>query len=96
MAKTAAKGKKPKKIKPKGHKGIWKTYTVKGDSLERKNRACPKCGSGYQMAGHKSRVYCGKCGYTEFMKKDAHKSEISGTPEGGKPNKETKAEEKKK
>ncbi len=75
MAKTASKGKKPKKVKPKGHKGIWKTYTVKGDKLERKNRTCPKCGAGYQMAGHKGRSYCGKCGYTEFVTKEKPKVE---------------------
>ncbi|RLE46443.1 30S ribosomal protein S27ae [Candidatus Woesearchaeota archaeon] len=64
----AGKGKKQKKAKPKGYKGIWKTYEVKGDKLERKNKTCPKCGEGYKMAEHKDRLYCGKCGYTEFKK----------------------------
>jgi len=50
-------------------KGIWKLYEKKGDKLERKNKSCPKCGQGFFMAQHESRLYCGGCGYTEFQKK---------------------------
>lgn len=39
-------------------------YTVSGDSLERKNKLCPKCN--VFMANHKNRKVCGKCGYSEF------------------------------
>lgn len=45
-------------------------YGVKGDALERKRPVCPKCGPGVFMATHKDRVSCGKCGYTEFSKKE--------------------------
>ncbi|NLL95264.1 MAG: 30S ribosomal protein S27ae [Thermoplasmatales archaeon] len=45
----------------------------KGDAFEGgkpKKPVCPKCGPGIFMATHKDRVSCGKCGYTEFGKKD--------------------------
>lgn len=47
-------------------KGIWKLYEKKGDKIERKNKSCPKCGSGTFMAKHASRFYCGNCHYTLF------------------------------
>lgn len=45
-------------------------YDAKGDSLARKKPVCPKCGPGVFMAMHKDRTSCGKCGYTEFAKKE--------------------------
>ena len=56
-----AKAEKPKK------KATTKSscYTIEGESLKRKNKACPKCGPGIFMAGHKDRTTCGKCGYME-------------------------------
>jgi len=59
--KSSAKKKKP---------GVkrWQLYTLKGDSLERKNYQCPKCGPGTFMAEHKDRRTCGQCKYTEFKK----------------------------
>lgn len=62
----------PKKEKPK--KGIWQNYTVKGDSLERKNLWSPKKGPGYFMAKHKDRQTCGATGYTEFKTKESSES----------------------
>lgn len=44
---------------------ISQAYEVKGDTLERKNKTCPKCGPGVFLAKHKDRETCGKCGYTE-------------------------------
>jgi len=44
-------------------------YEAKEDKAERKNRSCPKCGPGIFLAGHKDRLTCGKCGYTEFKEK---------------------------
>jgi small subunit ribosomal protein S27Ae len=41
------------------------SYEVSGDALKRKNKSCPKCGSGYFLAEHKDRLSCGKCGYME-------------------------------
>ena len=34
----------------------------------KKKRACPKCGSGINLAEHKNRFSCGKCGYLESKK----------------------------
>lgn len=49
--------------------GIWKLYNKAGDKLERKNKSCPKCGSGVFMAKHSSRWTCGQCHYVEFLSK---------------------------
>lgn len=51
--------------KEKKSYSISKAYEVKGDTLERKNTSCPKCGPGVLLANHKDRKACGKCGYTE-------------------------------
>ena len=69
-------GKKEKKTRKKGkrvrkgrkHEGvkIWKKYEIKGDSLERKNPHCPRCGAGTLLSRNKNSLYCGKCGYTDF------------------------------
>jgi len=50
-------------------KGIWNIYEKKGEKLERKNKSCPKCGSGVFMAKHSNRWTCGQCRYTEFSNK---------------------------
>ena len=64
-----AKGKEaPKKKGPAGKRGL---YEVKGNSITRKRKACPKCGPGVFLAEHKDRVSCGKCAYTEFKAKAA-------------------------
>jgi len=47
----------------------YKAYEISGDSIKRKNSFCPKCGNGVFMAKHKDRVTCGKCGYSEILKK---------------------------
>ncbi len=44
-------------------------YKVENGKLMRIRRTCPKCGPGVFLAVHKDRVSCGKCGYTEFIKK---------------------------
>ena len=56
------KGATPKK-KParKAHKA----YEISGDSFKRKNKTCPKCGSGVFMADHKDRWTCGRCNFME-------------------------------
>jgi len=46
---------------------VYKSYSAEGKS---KNKVCPKCGEGTFLAAHKDRVHCGKCGYTEFSKKE--------------------------
>jgi ubiquitin-small subunit ribosomal protein S27Ae len=65
-AKKVEKTKKEAKKQPP--RTVYNQYEVKGDSLTRKKQSCPKCGPGVNMAGHKTRNTCGKCGYTEFKK----------------------------
>lgn len=60
------KGKKPHKNKPTSKK--YEHYKVNGDKLVKDN-SCPRCGAGIFLAQHKDRVSCGKCKYTEFLKK---------------------------
>ncbi len=40
-------------------------YGLKGDTLERTHRSCPKCGPGTFLAEHANRRSCGRCGYSE-------------------------------
>jgi ubiquitin-small subunit ribosomal protein S27Ae len=59
--------------KEKGKKNTsekWKKYIVKGDTIERTAKFCPRCGAGIFLAESKSkdRRYCGKCHYTEFTR----------------------------
>ncbi len=56
-------GKKHSTVKPH------EFYEVSGDSVSRKKKNCPRCGPGTCLAGHKGRLYCGKCGYTEFERR---------------------------
>lgn len=46
----------------------YKAYEISGNALKRKNRFCPKCGTGVFLAEHKNRSTCGTCGFTEFRK----------------------------
>jgi small subunit ribosomal protein S27Ae len=50
-------------------------YEVKDNTLIRKKKTCPKCGDGVFLAEHSNRISCGKCGYTEFKKKEEPKKE---------------------
>ena len=56
------------KVKKPGSKN-WEQYSINGDSIDRKKKSCPKCGSGVFMAQHKNRVVCGKCAYVEILAK---------------------------
>ncbi len=47
-------------------KGRWNLYEKSGDKITRKNKSCPKCGSGVFMAKHNNRWTCGLCHYTVF------------------------------
>ncbi len=53
-----------------GETGKYKYYSVDGDSVKRLKTNCPKCGEGIYLAEHKDRRSCGKCSYTEFVKKE--------------------------
>jgi len=44
-------------------------YKIDGGKIARDKQFCPKCGPGTFLGKHKDRVSCGRCGYTEFMKK---------------------------
>lgn len=44
-------------------------YKASGSTLERAARNCSRCSPGTILAQHNNRLYCGKCGYTEFLKK---------------------------
>ena len=63
MAEKEPKAKK-KSIR-RGH-----LYEVSEGKVRRKNKFCPKCGNGVFLAKHLDRWSCGKCGYTEFIKKE--------------------------
>lgn len=83
MAEEAKKPVKVKKAEKKGKKvrtgrkhesvKIWKYYEVKGETLDRKRKFCPRCGNGVWLSQQKDRSYCGKCGYTEFQKQQKSK-----------------------
>jgi small subunit ribosomal protein S27Ae len=51
-----------------GSPGRRALYEVKGTTLTRRRRACPKCGPGIFLGEHPNRMACGRCGYTEFKK----------------------------
>ena len=45
-----------------------------GGTLQRKLKACPRCGPGTFLAEHYDRLSCGKCGYAEFRKRSESSS----------------------
>ena len=57
---------KPQK-KPKKTSNVQNNYEKSGDSITRKNKFCPKCGTGVFLAKHKNRMTCGKCHYMEKL-----------------------------
>ncbi len=65
MAKEST-GKKPKKNKPTSKK--YKMYKIENEKLIR-SKSCPRCGLGIFLMKAENRLYCGKCHYTEFIKK---------------------------
>lgn len=48
-------------------------YEVKDGKISRKAQSCPRCGDGVFLANHADRLSCGKCGYTEYKKKELAK-----------------------
>jgi ubiquitin-small subunit ribosomal protein S27Ae len=52
---------------------VYKFYQIEGDNVFRTKKDCPRCGKGVFMAEHKDRLSCGKCGFTEFTRKDSAK-----------------------
>lgn len=82
-------GKKHISLKPHDY------YEVSGDSVNRKRKNCPRCGPGTWLGDHKGRLYCGKCGYTEFDRKPSPEDRPeSGAPaEAARPQEQKPAEE---
>lgn len=52
---------------------IWNYYEVKEGGVTRKRNPCPRCGPGTFLSEHKNRLYCGRCGYTQFERKGDQK-----------------------
>ena len=63
--------KKGKPLKRKRTSRKYKGYESVGGALKRKNKFCPKCGSGVFLAEHKDRLTCGKCGYMEAKSRES-------------------------
>lgn len=59
--KRSRKGRKHESIKP--HK-----YYEVSETLVRNRNFCPRCGPGSWLSQQRGRLYCGKCGYTDFQK----------------------------
>lgn len=65
----AEKGKGKKEEKPQeASKRL--LYKVQDGKVVRSRRFCPKDGPGVFLAEHEDRYSCGKCGYTEFKKRE--------------------------
>jgi small subunit ribosomal protein S27Ae len=60
-------------------------YEVVDGKLVRKKKTCPKCGDGVFLAEHANRTSCGKCGYTEFKKKEEPKKKKADIKEAPAP-----------
>ena len=67
MANPKIKGKK-KHVNKKTSKKYTK-YKVEGNTLKRE-KCCPRCGPGIFLSQGQGRLYCGKCHFTEFLKKN--------------------------
>ena len=61
------KGKKAARERPISKK--YSHYNTKDGKVIKTRRHCPRCGPGVFLADHKTRFYCGRCHYTEFVKK---------------------------
>ena len=70
--KIVKKGKKPHKNKPTSKK--YTKYKIEGGKIIR-DKTCPRCGPGIFLMQSQGRLYCGKCHYTEFEKKETTKEE---------------------
>ena len=70
------------KRKPRASPKVSTYYKLDNDKVTRLKENCPRCGKGYFLAGHKDRLTCGNCGYTNFS------SDV--TPKQAKPAEEAK------
>lgn len=67
--KAVKKGKKARKGRKHESTKQHKFYSLKSGAAERLKKPCPRCGPGTWLAGHKGRLYCGRCSYTEFERR---------------------------
>ena len=71
VIKAKVKGKKPHKNKPTSKK--YTKYKIDGDKIDGdkvvRAKSCPRCGPGIFLSTGQNRLYCGKCHFTEFLKK---------------------------
>ena len=67
VIKSKIKGKKKHINKPSSKK--YTKYKIEGDKIIRE-KYCPRCGPGVFLSIGQGRMYCGKCHYTEFQKKE--------------------------
>lgn len=95
MGKKKVNKKGKKTVKNKKPSKSYEKYKVEGDKVVRA-KSCPKCGTGYFLAEHKDRLYCGKCHYVEFKGKETKASVPSKQVVEGKPVEAKKEEPKKK
>ena len=109
------KGKEAKRRERKQRTGrkhstvkVHEYYDVSSGEVKRSRKSCPRCGPGAWLGEHKGRLYCGKCGYTEFERKppaghhgkpapqqpaaEAPKESPEGKPEEARPEAEEKPE----
>ncbi len=68
MGKKDSQGKKAKKNKPTSKK--YSKYKIEGDVIVSKAKSCPRCGPGVFLMDAKTRLYCGRCHYTEFIRSE--------------------------
>ena len=61
-------GKKPHKNKPTYKK--YTKYKIEGDKIVSRGKTCPRCGPGVFVMMASNRFYCGKCRYTEYIKRE--------------------------
>lgn len=62
-----------KKGKPEEKPAVYNKrihYKVENNRVTRARRSCPKDGPGVLLAEHADRFSCGKCGHTEFKRRE--------------------------
>lgn len=64
--------KRKRKNKPTSKK--YAKYKIEDGKLIREKN-CPRCGAGVFLMKADNRMYCGKCHYTSFEKKETKKAE---------------------
>jgi len=69
MAKAKGGSSKEKKGKKAPKNKLTSKKYSHYEGATKKKKTCPRCGPATFLADHKTRLYCGKCHYTEFSEK---------------------------